>query len=127
MKTTSRSKKLRIILIVTPILLLTFYIGLYVAASNSEPYHVARQFLHANGVAKNSLGDISTDRLAFVGYEVRYKGVNGTARFEIVLSSTAGPAKAFVKLNRKLGSWAVTEAALHTPDSIVLDLFADGS
>ena len=107
------SKKTKIIIaIVLLVLLVTPFVG-YFMATSSEPFQYSMKAIQNAAVVKEVVGDVKSIKLSPFGYSVRYGGSQGWADFEAEVTGTKSSGALFVKLEKNLGTWQIVGAKLN--------------
>lgn len=93
-------------------LLIAASIAGYLIAKASDPYKFTEKMILNSSVIKDRLGEIKSIKLAPFGYSVMYSGSKGNADFEIEISGSRNNGVLFVVLERNVGIWEISDAAL---------------
>lgn len=99
--------RLPVIIVIVTIFLTIVFGGIYTFVKRSEAYETAIVFIRENEIFKRHLGDLESERLAFLGYSIRYSGSSGHADFKIYVTAKNGDAIVNLHLKKDLGLWTV--------------------
>lgn len=100
------------IIIVTFVLLICFFVGLYILEIRSEPYNFALEFIDNNKTVWENVGPQKTRRLSFFGYSVRYSGPSGRAEYKIKVKGEKGEGDVYLELEKSVGRWKAIQGNL---------------
>lgn len=100
------------IILITIILIVCFFSGLYILGTQNEAYKFALRFINSNMTVMNSIGSLKSSRLAFFGYSIRYSGPHGYAEYKILVTGERGKGTVYLNLEKSAGVWEVKKGNL---------------
>lgn len=115
-----QKKRILRIGIITLFLVSLFFISLYVYAIRSEPYAAAVNYLTQSDEIRESLGPMTSFRLPFLGYSVRYDGSHGNAEYKIIVKSER--ADIYLTIEKSVGVWEIVEANMVLENGEIISL-----
>jgi hypothetical protein len=98
--------------LVTALLVVGFWVGLYVHGMHIEPYRTSTRFIRNNGVILRELGDVKSMRLSLFGYRYSYSGTSGSAEYALHVVGTKGTGTVYLNLQKAVGLWRVEDGNL---------------
>ena len=105
-------QRLLTIIHTTSILLIIMFVGLYISGLRCGAYAASVKFIQNNETFRDSIGELLTDRLAFLGYSVSFHGPNGKADYKICVTAKNGKGDVYLSLQKDTGVWSVIKANL---------------
>lgn len=110
------------IIFITIILIVCFFGGMYILATQGEAYKFALRFINDNTTVMSSIGSIKSSRLAFLGYAVSYSGPSGYAEYKILVTGENGKGAVYLNLEKSAGVWEVIKANLVLEDGVAIPI-----